>query len=167
MTCERGLKFANLSLFLLALTACSKDVQTLRFVDTGRVCIASDRADCSFLPAPECFLTPTPEELLDQQETFVHVRIEDCASQCSEIKEAKCSVTVDEREITITAQAEVEEETGICTGACRGVHASCSLGKLEAGTYNVHYGEASLALDVPGNFTCDASGVGGGGGSAP
>lgn len=62
----------------------------------------------------------------------------DCfSSSCSTIEEESCSYTVDGNRILVEASIVVSERDGICTEDCRTLSASCELGDLPEGEYEV------------------------------
>jgi len=96
----------------------------------------------------------------------VNIEMSKCFG-CATVKGSECTTTVSGREIKASSKAKIETSPEQpCTSCTRAV-VTCSLGALDAGSYELTYGNRSRVLEIPGRITCAVSGAGGGGGSAP
>lgn len=70
-----------------------------------------------------------------------------------------CEAVLDGSVIRVSTHASTVmhvEEGDVCPTVCAVIEATCSLGPLAAGTYDIHIGEDTRAVEVPGtDERCD------------
>jgi hypothetical protein len=140
---SRGSRRAALARFmpLFALVSCDGDAGRTTFRDTGSACLGPGEGWLE-----TCSLREVPADVPLE----VSVDFDTCtSSSCDTVLSATCRASVSGSVITITAEAVVQSESGVCTNDCGSVAASCKLPALAAGTYELRYGLSSTALTVP------------------
>ena len=120
-----------------------KDAQS--HSDVGAACVIPTSAEPAFFG--EC----NGLELSPNAELRIDVDFGLClSSSCDHLLRASCEVKRDGAVITVEARADVESDSsGSCTDDCGSVSASCALGTLPEGSYELRYGDATLAFDIP------------------
>lgn len=80
------------------------------------------------------------------------------SSSCTEDMEAQCEVDIDYDEATLSSSGSYLNTTHMhesCTEDCNDFHADCGLMMYEEeGTYEVHHGDATTELIIPGEPKC-------------
>lgn len=145
---------ASLTLCALLPACQSKDAATHR--DVGSACVALESSE------PVFFDQCQSQELAAGSALRIDVDFALClSSSCDRLVRADCEVTRDGTVITVTARADVESEVGgSCTDDCGSVNASCTLGELPEGSYELRYGDATLTFDVPSTTSVRCAGRG-------
>jgi hypothetical protein len=140
---DRRCRGALLLGLLSSVVACQSD-ETTTHRDVGAACVTPDASQQLFFGDCEA------RELTAGDELRVDVDFGLClSSSCDDLLEAVCEVSREGSVITVRARAAVATESGACTDDCGSVTTSCALGALPEGSYELRYGQARLAFDVP------------------
>jgi hypothetical protein len=126
----------------VAWTGCAKDIErTLR--ERGAVCVLPDGATTNLHTCER--LEFSADEILR-----LEVHFDVCLSAtCDVDRRASCRANVDGSVITVTAEGSYRRDGDDCSDDCGALTATCSVGPLPAGDYEVRYAEDSLALTLP------------------
>lgn len=123
---------------LLLLLACDETpkTETHTYTDQGDACLSAPTADA------EGTVTVDPHLCL--------------SGSCDELISSGCTATLEGTTITVTSEFVVESpaEPTTCTTDCGMPTASCTVGPLPAGTYDLVYGAATGTAVVPGDGDC-------------
>ncbi len=131
------------SLLLVALlfTGCGGG-EDVTFVDDGPLClgVGDGVIDDNSIPPDQPF--------------GIQVSTRGCfSSSCSELREARCQVTLDDNELIVESYLEVRDTygsgIGACTDDCRSYVAVCTAPALPEGTYTLRHGDETLEITVP------------------
>ena len=126
----------------VASTGCAKDTErTLR--DRGALCVLPDGANSNLHTCER--LEFSAGEILRLQ---VHFDV--ClSSTCDLDRRASCRANLEGSVIRVTAEGSYRRDGDDCSEDCGALTATCSVGPLPAGDYELRYAEDSLALTLP------------------
>ena len=130
---------------IIALWACNPatETQTVTVDGFGSFCLA-----------PNDTFPDSEDDGLSYAEdaaVWIHIDAEIClSSSCDTGATMSCSVSRDERDLTISSSGSYNEQLdGDCTDDCGFLTTSCETDALEAGLYSFIYGDQSAELTVP------------------
>jgi hypothetical protein len=130
------------SVLALVATACADDVE-VTFENEGSLCVHPEGTERDPSACPE--IAFVADDVLR-----LSVNFQRClSSSCDRDPRASCEATVDGNVITVTAKGSYTHEEGECTDDCGSLVASCEVGPLPAGDYELRYAGETLALSLP------------------
>lgn len=141
--------------WLLAGFGACEPAEAKSHIDVGQACVSPADDASSFFRGCE------PAELSATGELSIVVDFGLClSSSCDTLRRATCETTRDGSVITVTARADVvSDNSGGCTDDCGSANARCDLGALPDGTYELHYGDASVLFEVPSTTSARCAGT--------
>jgi len=72
------------------------------------------------------------------------------SSSCDELVSATCTVTLEDRSLTVASEFTVRRNgKGVCTADCGSAMARCLVPAVADGTYSLVYGGAFVGLTIP------------------
>ncbi|HEX6276372.1 MAG TPA: hypothetical protein VFZ53_25200 [Polyangiaceae bacterium] len=136
--------FAAMLAFVVspALAGCSEEFE-VTVENEGALCVHPVGAEGDPFACPEV-------EFAAGAVLRLSVNFQKCmSSSCDRDPRTSCKATVNGNVITVTAKGSYTHEEGECTDDCGFLVASCEVGPLPAGDYELHYAGETLALSLP------------------
>ena len=125
-----------------ALAGCSEEYE-VTVENEGALCVSPEGADADPFAC-------SPIEFGAGAVLRLSVNFQKCmSSSCDRDPRTSCKATVDGNVITVTAKGSYTHEEGECTDDCGFLVASCEVGPLPAGDYELRYAGETLELSVP------------------
>ena len=132
LACRRQVQWSSMVrrrglLILATALACAADAEEL-LVDEGRACIDVAPGDGY-------------RAVVDSER---------CVSPCDELVDATCTVTFENRVVTVESSITVKRTSEVgCGSGCQSPTLTCPVPPLEDGIYTVAYGDAITAVTIP------------------